>query len=391
MNSKYLILVPLIAQAIYLPSSIQASPLVSVGDNAEILLNASAGATWQSNVSRTETEEIEDLIWTLSPGVKLNVGRGVSNADFSVTTRYDIVQYTDNGEFDNETFHVRASGSYKGSRLSLRARAGFDENKSTTGFDGEGNPRGELIEAELVEASVNGEYRVSSKFSFAAGFEYDERDYVTQKRFFSDREAITLPFDIFYEFTPKVDLSVGYRYKTTDFAGREARAEDAYTREEHDFNVGARGDLLPKLNGFFRVGYSQSESDRASRGASDGIFSLKADLNWAATPKLNTKLELSRRFGAGGNGFTTENTSANLSARYAINSNWSGSGNLSYTIRDYHDGREDDQYRAGVRLTYVPDLYWQFSSGYSYNTNESNVRTAGYTNHMLDLKVALRY
>ena len=87
----------------------------------------------------------------------------------------------------------------------------------------------------------------------------------------ADRETYTVPVDIFYELTPKVDLSIGYQYTTSDVGSTENLVNfgggptgykiGSYDSEGHFFNVGARGNLLPKLSGFFKVGYRTNDSD----------------------------------------------------------------------------------------------------------------------------------
>ena len=202
-----------LAAALVLPLSIpeeslHASPLVSIGDSTDVFFNGSSSLRWSSNVFRDEDDEVSDLIWTLSPGFEVNVGRGRSNADLSVVTRYDIVRYQDEGRLDTELFHIKAFGSYKTSRLDVNASVSFDESKTSTGNESLVG-RQDLIEFDTTSANLNGEYRFSPKFSFGAGVRYTEKDYKTFNQFFADRETTSFPFDIFYELTPKVDLSLG--------------------------------------------------------------------------------------------------------------------------------------------------------------------------------------
>jgi hypothetical protein len=195
----------------------------------------------------------------------------------------------------------------------------------------------------------------------------------------------------------------------------------AYDTDSHFFNIGARGNLLPKLTGFFKIGYRMRDSgdsvanvttstqaldlflnpvgapvlgsstSRSSRDDS-GMLGLDADLTWTATPKVTANLLLSRDFGVGGEGGATENSSVNVVASYSINSFWTASANAGYTLRDYSDGgRQDNQYDMGLRLNYTPSQYWRFSGGYSYLENDSDAVDSSYINHMFDLTATLRY
>ena len=116
------------------------------------------------------------LKFTVSPGFEVNVGRGVSNLDLSIITRYDIIRYDDLSDLDNELFHIKAISSYKSSRWDVNGLVSFDESQSTTG-DGNDNRRGKLTESDNTAARLNGEYRLSPKFSVGSGVNYSDREY----------------------------------------------------------------------------------------------------------------------------------------------------------------------------------------------------------------------
>ncbi|MFO8027976.1 MAG: outer membrane beta-barrel protein [Opitutales bacterium] len=380
-----------------------AAPLVSVGDNADIFFNGSSGLQWSSNVFRDEDDEEDDLMWSLTPGFEFNLGRGASNADLSVITRYEIRRYADLDELDTELFSIQANGAYRTSRLDLSASAYFREQKSSTGSE---NPAvsDDLIESDKLGGQVNGEYRFSPKFSFGAGFRYSETEYKEPyDNSFADRERFDIPLDLFYELTPKVDLSAGYTYGETDVDGRIGLIQPVpngpifqyditpYTTEDHFFNIGARGNLLPKLTGFFKVGYRMRDSDRPG-ASSESTLGFDADLTWAATPKLTNSLSFSRDFGVGGEGLSSEDTSFGLSSNYSINSYFAATAFADYTLREFFRGDEDEnQYRLGARLNYTPNQYWNFSTGYTYSENDSDRPQRSYEDHTIDLSASLRY
>ncbi|MEN8842473.1 MAG: outer membrane beta-barrel protein [Lentimonas sp.] len=407
----------MLAGAFLLPSAVLASPLVSVGDEVDVYFNGSSSLRWTSNVFRDEEDEVSDLIWTLSPGFDINVGRGLSNADLSIITRYDIIRYQDSKPFDTETFHIRAVGSYQSSRLDLNGSVSFDEHETSTSDESQINS---LIESSSVGARLEGEYRVSPKFSFGAGIVYDEREYTNDGEYyennFADRETVRLPFDVYYELTPKVDLSLGYTYNQSDVGDTDyvvsdgspvSTARTGYEVESHFFNIGARGQLLPKLNGFFKIGYRFRENDgyttqpffngaggpiQTVNSRSTGQLGLDANFRWSATPKVSANLDLSRDFGVGGEGTDVEVSSIGVSGNYLINTYWSALANAGYKLREYEtSGREDNQYQLGARLTYSPNKYWSFGGGYNYIENDSNGVNRSYTNHVLDVSASLRY
>jgi hypothetical protein len=369
-------------------SSASAAPLVSIGDNTDVFFNGSSSLRWSSNIFRDEEEEQSDLSWTVSPGFEINVGRGVSNGDLSIITRYDVISYEENDQLDTELFHIEAVGSYETSRLNLEGSVSFDENKLSSG---ENNVTNDLVEYDTTAGDLDVEYRVSPKFSFGAGFRYEDKEYQTFGDRFADRETTSFPLDVFYELTPKLDLILGYTHTGTDVGATLLNPNGDYTQESSFYNIGARGNLLPKLTGFFKVGYRNNENDRSGNKDS-GTLGFDADLTWTATPKSTVRLDLSRDFGVGGEGQSTENTSANLIGIYSINDYFSASANLGYTIRDYtNTGREDDQLNGGLRFSYSLNQHWRFSTGYTYSKNDSNEANRSHEDHTVDLTVVLRY
>jgi hypothetical protein len=411
MKIKQFLPLPVILAFVSLPVVVPAAPLVSIGDSVDVFFSGSSSVQWQSNVFYDEADEQDDIKFTVSPGFEVNVGRGLSNLDLSIITRYDITRYDELSDLDSEQFHIKAISSYRSSRWDVSGLVSYDENQSS-GLDGNINQKGRLTESESIRANLNGEYRLSPKFSVGSGVNYSEKQYQDQESL-ANRESSTIPVDIFYELTPKVDLSVGYTYTATDVG--ETKLGDTvngsevsgYDQEGHFFNVGARGELLPKLAGFFKVGYRTSDSDDSSTQTfengtptvaastnrdSRGTIGLDASFTYSATPKLTTALVLNRGFGVGGEGQETTTTSANLTASYSINSNYSASANFGYTLREYETtDREDNVYNTGFRLSYVPNRYWRFSTGYNYDKNDSDSQGQSYEAHMVDLSASLRY
>jgi len=103
-------------------------------------------------------------------------------------------------------------------------------------------------------------------------------------------------------------------------------------------------------------------------------------------------LSLNRNFDVAGQGESTEATRVDLSANYSINTRYTATANLGYTLREYVDAdREDDNYRTGVSLSYLPNQYWRFSAGYNYTENDSSADGQSYEAHAINVSASLRY
>ncbi|MGB1127862.1 MAG: hypothetical protein ACPG3X_05790, partial [Opitutales bacterium] len=222
-----------------------AAPLVSIGDNTDIYFNGSTSLKWSSNLFSDESDEVEDILYTISPGFEINVGRGLTNADFSVITRYNIRRYFDEDQLDTELFNIRAVGSYSSSRLDLSASVSYNEDKSGVNDVRLGGRQLDLVGSDSFDAKLSAEYRLSPKFSFGAGVSYSEFSYTGDfGGFFADRDTLKFPLNLFYELTPKIDLSAGYSYGQSDVDDVEVWPIDrdtSYSTDDHFFNIGARG------------------------------------------------------------------------------------------------------------------------------------------------------
>ena len=376
---------------------------------ADLYFDGNASVAWDSNIFRDEDNEESDITYIVSPGLELNLGRGLSAYDMTVRTSYDFIWYQDNDQLNKENFHINTSGVYRGSRLDLSGRLGYDENQLTSGED---NMRRMMIEVEDVNGRIDGEYRISPKCSFGAGAHYFDRSYAAGSRNeLADRNHLRFPFDLFYEWTPKVDLSAGYTYKTGEIDDHQVGDTlfGGYDTTAHFFNVGARGSFFPKLTGFFKVGYRTQDSDdsfnvingqriRADHGGgSNGQLGLDSGLTWNPTQKSTHNITLGRDFGVGGEGTSTEVSNIRVNSSYSLNPRWSANSTLGYTLRDYqaksggNRNREDNQYLLGLGLNYTAPDYWRFSGGYRYQNNDSSRNGYSYVSHNFYLTAQLRY
>ena len=405
----------LLLSSLALPTFSAAAPLVSVGDNVDVFFNGATSLRWSSNVFRNNTNEVEDVTFSVKPGFDINIGRGLSNADFSIITRYELLRYDDLSDLDTELLSIAAKGAYKTSRLELNGLVSFDEYQANSGDE---QAIDALVKNEVTAANINGEYRTSPKFSVAAGVRYNDKVYTNDGEYFennfADREKTSVPLDVYYELTPKLDLSFGYTYDNTEVGdvalvgaegGAVLRTTSEYETESHFFNLGARGQLLPKLSGFFKVGYSVRSADDSdivtlpdtinllsqTNRKDKGILATDANFTWTVNPKLKARFNLSSDFGVGGDGGATEITRFGGSLSYKVDAQISARVNASSTSTDYDSGREDDQFLYGASLSYRPNQFWSISGGYSFADFNASDDSRSYTSHVLNLSASLRY
>lgn len=366
------------------------SPLVSVGDYASVLFDGSASLVWQSNLFYDRKTEVDETMLIMSPGIEAHLGNKASPFDSLIRANYTMQRLDKRSKLNDEYWHFNALASYDGARLDIDGAYSFDEEQTTAGEQRTvGSPDGEFITVALTRAYLLGEYILSPKFSFGSGVRYHDREFKDKKFRLADVESYSIPADVFYELTPKVDLSAGYEYSFEEVG--VSGVED-YHREQSFFNVGARGNLFPKLNGFLKFGYRVINPEGSNR-ETDELFGINAELTHRTTPKLKSKLNLYRGFDVGSEGQSVEDTSARLEFDYTISNNFQGNLYTDLSYQDFQDGNAGQDFinRSGVRLLYLPNQYWRFSTGYAYIENDSNRLGQGFVNHVLDISASLRY
>lgn len=370
-----------------LASTASAAPLVSIGNFADLYFNGSAGFRYQSNIYYTNTNERGDTAFIFSPGLELSLGR--KGAEFTGTFgfREDITIYFDENGLDNETASVFFNGRYDTGVFKLDVYANFaevDQNTQDVRAIVAGGPiTGDLVEREVSSAGFYGEYDFSQKFSFGAGANFYHTYFQTYQPSFSDSTTWTLPADIFYKYSEKLDFSVGYQYRDTEVEGPSDSTD-------HFFNVGARGELAPKVFGRVRVGWTTRDYDTLN--TSEDSFTVITGLTYTPTQKMGLNLDVSRDLGTSGTGSGVEQTNIRIGGTYKFSPFISTNAGLGYEKSDYNSGvRDDETFTFTLGASYAPNDYIKLSVGYVFQDNNSSDNLYDYTNNVINVTASLRY
>jgi hypothetical protein len=197
---------------------------------------------------------------------------------------------------------------------------------------------------------------------------------------YSDTDTLTVPLNVYYKISPKVDLSFGYRY-------RDTQVQIGSDSQDNYFNVGARGEFTPKLTGHFSIGYNQRS---LSAGKDEDQFGFEADLGYEITPKTNFTFGASNDFGTSASGAQQKNFSVNGRLSTKVSEVWSYGGALSYRAIDYIT-RTDDYIEGSLSATYTVNSYIGISGAYAYRNNSSDLRGSEFSNNVFSLSANIRY
>lgn len=361
-------------------ATLQAVPFLAIGDGAELFVTGTVGVRADDNVflstnagrrAGTPSQVISDTILEITPGLDLTFGK---NAQFkgSFASGVAFSNYSDNGRLDTTLANVNFSSNYDDGKLKLTTAAGYNElNQNAVDIRG-------LTRRDQTFFNGGGEISASEKTSVGAKLSFDKVNY--KRASYSDTDTLEVPLNVFYKISPKVDLSMGYRY-------RDTQVQIGSDSQDNYFNIGARGEFSPKLTGSFNVGYNQRS---LTRGKDEDQFGFNADLAYELTPKTSLNVGASNDFGTSASGAQQKNFSLNGRVSTKLSEVWTVGGGLSYRAIDYLT-RIDDYVEGQISVTYVVNAYVGISGAYAYRNNSSDLSGSEFKNNVFSLSANLRY
>jgi len=358
-----------------LGTTASALPQLRVGESAELFLIATAGVRVDDNVLLSDGNELSDTIFEVAPGLEFTFGQG-SRTTGTIRAIETLTHYLDNDDLNAELFSGEFGTVYDDGKLKLGVDAAYRQLKQNTR-----DVRGPApVRRDVINAGVDTEIHVTEKTGTGLSLTYDDINY--KEPGYIDSTELAIPFNYFYEISPKVDVSVGLRYRETSLDGGVGDSTDYY------YNVGARGDFSPKLSGRFSVGYAQRKLES---GRDESSFGAEGEFKYLLTEKTALRFAVSNDFttSAEGTSQKTFNVSPSLVTKFS--SQWEGSVGVTYQQIAYFPSRDDEYIDANFGLGYRVSENVRFAAAYNYRVNDSNVVGADFDNNVFSLTAVLRF
>lgn len=359
-------------------TSLSAAPFVALGDNAELFLTGSAVINFDDNIylrnGSAARPEVSDTVFTLSPGVDLVFGRNAATSG-NFYFREDIMRYTDNDQQNASLANVGFNSLYNNGKSKLDVGAAYNEYAQN-----DTSAPGDIVERDVTSVRALSEFGATEKTSIGIGARFEKTDY-TAGPSYRDSNVWTLPLDAYFEYSPKLQWSAGYRYRSTELSGSAVDSKD------HFFNVGARGEFTPKLTGQLRVGYGMRKLDV---GGDDSNLGIDSNFTYAYSPKTSYTAGVTNDFGSSALGESTKSFSINLGANTQIDEQWSWNANLSYRSVEF-PSHSDDFVQGGVGVAYVLSNSVNFTASYTHRKNSSDKADFEFANNVFSIGANLRY
>lgn len=357
-----------------LTANLSAAPFVAIGDNAELFLTASVAVNVDDNIYLRSSGEVDDTILSFSPGLDLVFGRNAATSG-NVYYRHEFLKYTDVSQQDTDLANFGINSLYSNGKSKFDFGASYGEFATN-----EPSAPGAIVERDVMSLRALGEVGATEKTSVGAGVRFEKTDYALGGSY-KDSDIWTVPLDVYFEYSPKMQASVGYRYRSTDLSGNGIGSKD------HFLNIGARGEFTPKLVGQIRVGYVTREFDNSG---DDSSFGADMNLNFAATAKTSLTLGFTNDYGSSATGDSTRTASFNVGVNNRIDDQWSWNANLVYRAIDYPT-RSEDFFQGGVGVAYTYSAFVNFAGSLTHRSNSSTLASSEFDNNVFSIAANIRY
>jgi hypothetical protein len=341
-------------------------------------------------------DPVSDFVTSLSPGLKVQVGRMEHN-HIALTYTYDHLFYLENGFLDAGQHTVELGTRLQGKRLTLSGSDRIYLLSSPLG----GVER--VLATSNVDRFVNDHtygltYQISEKTEAYLRALYNATDY---------EEGISL-YDID---TLMATAGFGYRAfaKTTFFGemhygltGTEPNTPDLAENPDLTFVggfLGARGNFTQKLSGTVKVGYESREFSDGSPAPSLPVvdaslvqrFSEKTALALSYARYNNVSVQFTRR------PYTSDSFRVQFDQLLGENRKWQATVAGSYVMTEYESVRgipavSYDYIRGSINLAYRIQLWLTANIGYDYESVKSDSRgVIDYDVNRVTLRMAIGY
>ena len=235
----------LIALSLAAASFAYSAPFLAVGDGAELFLTGALGVRSDNNIYMATTK-VDDIIFDINPGVDFVFGKGsVNQGHLSMVG--NISRYSQNSGNDTELAAINFSSNYDDGKSKVAVTAGYNELNQNTVDIRTGN---NLNRRDVTNLGLKGETSVSAKSKVGGEIKYNNTAYKLAAN--KDLETVEVPVNYYYAVTPKVDLSMGFKYRNT-------AVTNGIDSKDYFYRVGARGEFSPMVTGEVKLGYGQRD------------------------------------------------------------------------------------------------------------------------------------
>jgi hypothetical protein len=205
---------------------------------------------------------------------------------------------------------------------------------------------------------------------------------------FAAQQTYSEGINMNFIYDSKLDLVDGYTFTLS-------HTHDT-TAYDHAINLGANGNVLPKLDGSLSVGYSADFTDYTN-GKSQFFSGLDANtsLSWRVTRSLSITGGVSKGFSISSTDITLDTINYHLDAETVIAKRFRTEMAVTYVPTDFLGtaglGRRDRLWEFQPNVGTALTTHIRCNLGYGYLINYSNIAASEFTNEVITLSATATY
>lgn len=353
----------------------------SLGDNANVVLSADASVRYDNNIQQQPggPGKVHDTIFELDPGVSIaNAKAAPLQAKLAFVE--SITKYDDNTGLDTNLSILDFTSTYTDPKNSANLSAGYHQLNQNTPISGVPG----LLRRNETVADGGDIYMINDKSKFGLDLNYDHTKYEVAG--LANSSIYEVPATYYFALSPKLDATLGLRYRKTDLSGGNSAYTDYY------YNLGLKGEFNPKLTGSFTVGVNEHRgASNAFEGGNSTSVGLDSALTWQESATNTFTLNLSNDFGAAASGQEQQVLAISGGLQTQLTEQLIGLVNLGYNIINYSGPRVDDYWSSSFGLRYNFSRTWSATVTYNYQNNASNAVGNSFSDNVIALKVSLMF
>ncbi|HTQ29748.1 MAG TPA: outer membrane beta-barrel protein [Opitutaceae bacterium] len=343
----------------------------------QLFVTGNAGMVFDSNIFANSSAH-SDTIYSGGAGLEYKRHAGIISADASAglsTSRFDKFSSED---FSDPHFQGEFSANDERASADLTLQAARQSQADILA--------GVRALSWTYDAGFNTRYRVNDRYSIAGNLDYNRQDYIHTPTLV-DLTGYSAGANLFYSINSARDFFAGYNFRLQETSRNRSF-------DEHTFNVGLDGKILPKLNGTVSAGYALLEP-HGSSDHSTGSLTESVALTWNLSRRVKVTGDLSQYFSATSTNSSVDTTNASLIGTFAMNAKLSFNaginGGHTRFLGTSGGGRRDTDFgwNAGVDYSITDNL--KVSTSYTYYENWSTLSFSDFIRHTLSVTVSVRF
>lgn len=364
---------------------VAADPLcaeIPLGDYGALAIDTEAGVEYSSNIALNSLEQ-EDTVFNVMPLLRYRSDKGQMR--FEAYAGVNVIRYDKYDENDAEDLKSQivlefpdGAGRYD-KRYDMRVELGYNEDTSAN------SSVQAIASVNKTNFDAIGRYYYSDRSYFRSGILYLNRD--SARAGFYDVYEVSVPMEVFYEYTESLSYGLGYRFRMTDIDSPAPESDST----DHAVYFAAVGEFDPSVTGEIRAGLQWREFDSSAYDSESNIF-VESSLLWQISDLTWMKISLGNEFGTTILNESKETLFARFKLHHSFTEQWDGVVGFGYDDIDYQQNagsRNDDQWlvELGAIYTLIEDRL-SLEGYFSYRNRDSTESYADYDVSRMRLSIS---